>query len=135
MTQSVREQRQSENGSERESQIDLRGKKQMERERVTETTDKRTEQVYDQVHPQGATQSAFVKQQRRQEGEKTTEEKTEEEIVMEYIKKASLLEIYRQEEGQGCATGTVGQYQLYLECGTIIIPAYLKIREDNGDYC
>ncbi|KAM5361341.1 hypothetical protein ACJA88_014500 [Fusarium oxysporum] len=107
ITQSVREQRQSENASERESQIDLRGKKQIECERVTENTDKRTEQVYDQVHPQGATQSAFVKQQRRQEGEKTTEEKTEEEIVMEYIKKASLLEIYRQEEGQGCATGTV----------------------------
>ncbi|TVY61722.1 hypothetical protein Focb16_v012909 [Fusarium oxysporum f. sp. cubense] len=107
MTQSVREQRQSENASERESQIDLRGKKQIGCERVTENTDKRTEQVYDQVHPQGTTQSAFVKQQQRQEGEKTTEEKTEEDIVMEYIKKASLMEIYRREEVQGCATGTV----------------------------
>ncbi|KAJ4066652.1 hypothetical protein NW756_010163 [Fusarium oxysporum] len=107
MTQSVREQRQSENASERESQIDLRGKKQIGCERVTENTDKRTEQVYDQGHPQSTTQRAFVKQQQRQEGEKTTEEKTEEEFVMEYIKKASLLEIYRQEERQGCATGTV----------------------------
>jgi hypothetical protein len=59
---------------------------------------------YDQGHLTGTTQSEFEAQQQVQQGEKTTEEKTEEDIVMEYVKKQSLLELHHQNKGKGRAT-------------------------------
>jgi UDP:flavonoid glycosyltransferase YjiC (YdhE family) len=55
------------------------------------------EELYDPGHLAGTIQKAFGVQQQKQLGEKTTREKTtrektEEEIVMEYVKKQSLLE-------------------------------------------
>jgi hypothetical protein len=49
------------------------------------------------------TQSEFEAQQ---PGEKTTLEKTEEEIVMEYIKKQSLLELQHRNKGKARAAAT-----------------------------
>jgi hypothetical protein len=59
---------------------------------------------YDQRHLAGTTQSEFQAQHQVQQGEKTTQEKTEEEIVMEYVKKQSLLELHHQNKGKGRAT-------------------------------
>jgi len=60
--------------------------------------------AYDQAHLAGTTQSAFEARQYPQLGEKTAREKTEEEIVMEYVKKQSLLELQHQDKGEGRAT-------------------------------
>ncbi|KAF2096051.1 UDP-Glycosyltransferase/glycogen phosphorylase [Rhizodiscina lignyota] len=60
----------------------------------------------DQGHLAGTTQSEFEAQQQGQQGEKTTQEKTEEAIVMEYVKKQSLLEVHHQNKGKGRATAT-----------------------------
>ncbi|EED18718.1 glucosyl/glucuronosyl transferase, putative [Talaromyces stipitatus ATCC 10500] len=49
-------------------------------------------------------QSEFVAQQHGQRWGKTTQERAEEEIVMEYVKKQSLLELYHQNKGKGRAT-------------------------------
>ncbi|GAB7349365.1 hypothetical protein MBLNU459_g8492t2 [Dothideomycetes sp. NU459] len=62
---------------------------------------------YDQGHLVGITQSEFEAQQQGRQGEKATQEKTEEEIVMEYVKKQSLLEAHHQKKGKGRATATV----------------------------
>ncbi|OCK75557.1 glycosyltransferase family 1 protein [Lepidopterella palustris CBS 459.81] len=59
---------------------------------------------YDRGHLTGTTQSEFEAQQQGQRGEKTTQERTEEEIVMEYVKKQSLLEVHHQNKGKGRAT-------------------------------
>ncbi|KAI5461862.1 hypothetical protein BGZ63DRAFT_356157 [Mariannaea sp. PMI_226] len=59
---------------------------------------------YDPGHLAGATQSEFEAHQQRQRGEKTVEERTEEEIVMEYVKKQSLLEMHHQNSGKARAT-------------------------------
>jgi hypothetical protein len=62
---------------------------------------------YDQGHLEGTTQGAFELQQQGQQGqqgEKTTQEKTEEQIVLEYVKKQSLLEAQHQNKGKGRAT-------------------------------
>jgi hypothetical protein len=56
---------------------------------------------YDPGYLEGTTQEEFQAQKR---GEKTTEEKTEEEIVMEYVKKQSLLEAHHRGRGKGHAT-------------------------------
>jgi len=61
---------------------------------------------YDQGYVAGTTQSEFEAQQQGSQGEKTTQEKTEEEIVMEYVKKQSLLEVHHQNKGKGRATAT-----------------------------
>ncbi|KAF2259640.1 UDP-Glycosyltransferase/glycogen phosphorylase [Lojkania enalia] len=59
---------------------------------------------YDPGHLAGTTRSEFEAEQKGQQREKTTQEKTEEEIVMDYIKKQSLLEVYHQNRGKGRAT-------------------------------
>ncbi|KFX97233.1 hypothetical protein V490_02902 [Pseudogymnoascus sp. VKM F-3557] len=61
---------------------------------------------YDPGHIAGTTQREFDEQQQAQKGEKTTQEKTEEEIVIEYIKKQSLLEQNYQNKGKGRAIAT-----------------------------
>lgn len=62
--------------------------------------------AYDLGHHAGITQSQFEAQQQRQQGEKSVQEKTEEEIVMEYVKKQSLLEQHHQNKGKRRATAT-----------------------------
>jgi hypothetical protein len=52
-------------------------------------------------HLADTTQSEFEAQQQGQWGEKTTQKRTEEEIVREYIKKQSLLEVHHQNKGKG----------------------------------
>lgn len=61
---------------------------------------------FDQGHLAGTTQNEFEAQQQGQQGEKTTLEKTEEEIVIEYVKKQSLLEVYHRNKGKDHATAT-----------------------------
>ena len=61
---------------------------------------------YDPGHLAGTTESEFEAQQQGQQGEKTAQEKTEEEIVMEYVKKQSLLEQSYRNKGKGPATAT-----------------------------
>jgi hypothetical protein len=58
---------------------------------------------YDHGHLGGTTQSEFEAQQ---QGEKSTQEKTEEEIVMEYVKKQSLLESHHRNKGKGRVAAT-----------------------------
>lgn len=55
--------------------------------------------AYDPAHLEGTTQSEFEAQQ---QGEKTAQERTEEQIVLEYVKKQSLLEAHHK--GKGRAT-------------------------------
>ena len=55
-------------------------------------------------HLAGTTQTEFEAQRQEQEGEKTTQERTEEEIVMEYMRKQSLLEMQHQSKGKSRAT-------------------------------
>jgi UDP:flavonoid glycosyltransferase YjiC (YdhE family) len=64
---------------------------------------------YDPGHLAGTTRSEFEVQQKGQQREKTTQEKTEEEIVIEYIKKQSLLEAHHQNKGKGPATAIEDQ--------------------------
>jgi len=57
---------------------------------------------YDSGHLDGTTQDEFETQQQGRQGrEKSAQEKKEEEIVMEYIKKQSLLEVHHQTKGKG----------------------------------
>jgi len=65
--------------------------------------------VYDQAHLGGTTQSAFKAQQHSQQGEKTARERTEEEIVMEYVKKQSLLEVHHKAKRKGKGRATVAE--------------------------
>ena len=58
---------------------------------------------YDPGHLAGTTQSGFEVQQEGQRGEKTMQERTEEEIVMNYVKKQSLLEAQHRSKGKGRA--------------------------------
>nr|QCC62991.1 glycosyltransferase [Phoma sp.] len=58
--------------------------------------------AYDSGHLAGTSRSDFEAEEKGQiRREKTAEEKTEEEIVMEYIKKQSLLEVHHQNRGKG----------------------------------
>jgi len=107
MAQSLREQRQKGNVSEWE--LDMAVNDDVERARGKEKVEaigspgiQRTP-LYDPGHLAGTTQSEFEAQQQAQQGEKTTQEKTEEEIVMEYVKKQSLLEAHHQNKGKGRA--------------------------------
>jgi UDP:flavonoid glycosyltransferase YjiC (YdhE family) len=68
---------------------------------ASRSRDSRRPPSYDHAHLEGTTQSAFEAQQQAQQGEKTTQERTEEEIVLEYIKKQSLLEVHHQSKGKG----------------------------------
>lgn len=54
--------------------------------------------LFDHGHLAGTTQSTFQMQEHR---EKITQEKTEEEIVLEYVKKQTLLEAHHQRKGKG----------------------------------
>ena len=56
--------------------------------------------AYDPGHVAGTTQQEYEAQQAEHPGEKTQQEKTEEQIVMEYVKKQSLLEQQHQ-QGKG----------------------------------
>ncbi|KAK4961034.1 hypothetical protein LTR10_001523 [Elasticomyces elasticus] len=57
--------------------------------------------LYDQAHVAGTTQSEFEAQQQEQPREKTAQEKTEEEVVLEYVKKQTLLEMqHHQNKGK-----------------------------------
>lgn len=65
---------------------------------------------YDPGHLAGTTQTAFEAQQNGKQREKTIEEKTEEEIVLEYVRKQSLLEEQnrkRWENGTGAGASTM----------------------------
>ena len=55
----------------------------------------------DEGHLAGTTQIEFEAQHHRKQGEKTTQEKMEEEMMVEYIKKQSLLGMYYQKKGKG----------------------------------
>ncbi|KAF2152231.1 glycosyltransferase family 1 protein [Myriangium duriaei CBS 260.36] len=59
--------------------------------------------LYDQGHLMGTTQNEFDARQQVQPEKKPAQERTEEEIVMEYIKKQSLLEVHHQSKGKGRA--------------------------------
>jgi uncharacterized protein (DUF1330 family) len=117
-TQSLREQRQRSSDSEWESGISLSNE---ECEAAGKRSEKMAEKAADVAgfsprdqhsslsdagHLAGTTQSEFKVQQLGYGGEKTTQEKTEEEIVMEYVKKQSLLEQHHQDKGKGRATAT-----------------------------
>ncbi|CAO2649706.1 Nn.00g009980.m01.CDS01 [Neocucurbitaria sp. VM-36] len=121
MAQSLWEQRQRGSGREWESDTYLNDEEDEEFERARgksekmaenraviagESLDVRQPPSYDQGHIDGITQSVFEAQRQAQQGEKTTQEKTEEEIVMEYVKKQSLLEAHHQNRGKCSASGT-----------------------------
>jgi hypothetical protein len=119
MAQSLGAQRQSSSGSDWESVMGLRneeeevfgrsrrnsGKVVVNPAALAEASSSAHDPTsYDQGHLEGTTQSAFELQQQGQQGEKTAQEKTEEEIVLEYVKKQSLLEAQHQNKGKGRAT-------------------------------
>ena len=121
IAQSLREQRRRGSDSEWESDMGLDDEDDEELERARKKSEKMAEQAvavagrspgfqqtpsYDPGHLVGTTQSEFEAQQQGQQGEKTTQEKTEEKIVMEYVKKQSLLEQNYQKKGKCRATAT-----------------------------
>jgi UDP:flavonoid glycosyltransferase YjiC (YdhE family) len=125
IVQSTREQRRKGSNGEWESYLSLDDDGNEELQRAREKTEKMAAKVvavtgtrshrspgvqqyplYDPGHLAGTTQSEFDVQQQLQQGEKTTQEKTEEDIVMEYVKKQSLLEQHHQNKGKGRATAT-----------------------------
>ncbi|KAI9167841.1 Sterol 3-beta-glucosyltransferase UGT80B1 [Paramyrothecium foliicola] len=71
------------------------------RSMASESSNGRCTKMYDQEHLAGSTRSEFETQGR---GEKTSQEKTEEEIVLEYVRKQSLLEVHHSNKGKGRAT-------------------------------
>jgi hypothetical protein len=111
MEQSLREQRQQSSENEWELDMGLDDDRTLKPERERATCGKSAvvpssvQQLpsYDHGHLGGMTQSEFEAQQ---PGEKTTQEKTEEEIVMEYIKKQSLLELQHRNKGKARAAAT-----------------------------
>ncbi|RDW65951.1 hypothetical protein BP6252_09586 [Coleophoma cylindrospora] len=62
--------------------------------------------LYDPGRLAGTIQSESKGQHQGDQGEETTQEKVEEEIVMEYVKKQSLLEQHHQNKGKGRTTAT-----------------------------
>jgi len=125
IAQSLREQRRRGSDSEWESDMGLDDEDEDEDDEELERARKKSEKMakkaaavtgrspgvqqspsYDPGHLAGTTQREFEAQQQGQQGEKTTQEKTEEEIVMEYVKKQSLLEQDYQNKGKGRATAT-----------------------------
>lgn len=61
---------------------------------------------YDQGYLAGTTQREFDAQQNGKQGEKTSQERMEEDIVLEYIKKQSLLEVNHFNKGKGKGRAT-----------------------------
>ncbi|KAH6880621.1 hypothetical protein B0T10DRAFT_518931 [Thelonectria olida] len=119
MAHSLGEQSQRSNNSESESAMSLDGnhdeefntarklEKMAEKAAVTGSSPGDQQPFsYDPGHLAGTTQSEFEAEQEGQQREKTAQEKTEEQIVMEYIKKQSLLEQHHQSKGKGRATET-----------------------------
>ncbi len=117
IAQSLREQRRRGSDSEWESDMGRDDEDDEELERAGKNSEKmqaaavagmspgvQQTSSYDPGHLAGTTQSEFEAQQQGQQGEKTTQEKTEEEIVMEYVKKQSLLEQNYLKKGKGRAT-------------------------------
>ncbi|KAL2822662.1 hypothetical protein BJX63DRAFT_427218 [Aspergillus granulosus] len=120
IAQSLREQEQA--GSDSESQFDtscmsLEDEDDEELERARQESEKMANAAgwsscvqqppsYDSGHLAGTTQIEFEAQRQGQQAEKTTQEKTEEEIVIEYVKKQSLLEQHHQNKGKGRAAAT-----------------------------
>lgn len=117
LAQSLREQRQRGNDNEWEPDVNLDDEDDDERakrgcERIAElataeaggSPSVQKPRSYDPGHLAGTRQSEFEAQQQGQLGEKTAQERTEEEIVLEYVKKQSLLEVYHQNKGKGRAT-------------------------------
>ncbi|KAK5713116.1 hypothetical protein LTR15_011478 [Elasticomyces elasticus] len=71
---------------------------------ATPSPDMQQPPSYDQGHVAGTTQGGFEAQQQEQPQEKTAQEKTEEEVVLEYVKKQTLLEMqHHQNKGKGRA--------------------------------
>lgn len=64
---------------------------------------------HDSTHLAGTTRSEFKAEQQGQRREKTTQEKTEEVIVMEYVRKQSLLEEQHRMKGKGRGTVIEGE--------------------------
>ncbi|KAJ3497385.1 hypothetical protein NLG97_g1948 [Lecanicillium saksenae] len=64
-----------------------------------------TSERRDPGHLAGITKQEFEAQQARQAGEKTVQEQMEEKIVLEYVKKQSLLEARHRSKGKGRAEG------------------------------
>lgn len=119
LTQSLREQRQRGGGSEWESVSDYQENKEFEAS--VEKPGKMAEKTaavagpsscvqsppsFDAGHLAGTTQSEFEEQQLGRRGEKTAQEQTEEEIVLEYVKKQSLLEQHHRNKGKHRITAT-----------------------------
>ncbi|KAH3916821.1 hypothetical protein HBH56_063490 [Parastagonospora nodorum] len=92
IAQSLNEKRQTRNSSEWQAHAEYSN--------INTTTNGGSLPLYVGKHVQGITQSAFEAQH---QGEKTTHEKTEEEVVMEYVKKQSLLEAHHHSKGKGRA--------------------------------
>lgn len=89
---------------EEEQEFD-RAEKMAEKAASGESPDIQTPPLYDPEHLGGTTQSEFEGQHgHAQRREKTTQDKTEEEIVLEYVKKQSALEVHHQNEGKGRVT-------------------------------
>ncbi|PQE27751.1 glycosyltransferase family 1 protein [Rutstroemia sp. NJR-2017a BVV2] len=114
--QSLREQRRRGSDSEWELNIGLGDEDDEELQRARKRSGKMAENAgagvgrspdvqqphsYDPGHLAGTTQSEFETQQQEQQREKTAQEKTEEDIVMEYVKKQSLLEQDYRDKGKG----------------------------------
>lgn len=109
MAQSVLEQRQSHSDREWQSEIvDLHDEEDDDAAVTVAggSTSAQPSCSYDPGHLAGTRQSEFEAQQQGlgHWGEKTTREREEEHIVLEYIKKQSLLEVYHQNKGKSRAT-------------------------------
>ncbi|KAI0385585.1 putative glucosyl/glucuronosyl transferase [Hypomontagnella monticulosa] len=105
MTQSLREQRWrgSDSESDTDTGLDTKEDEDFEQARnpgrtAEKSPDAQRFSSYDRGHLAGTTQSEFEALQQGQQGEKTIQEKTEEEIVIEYVKKQSLLEMHHRNE-------------------------------------
>ncbi|EXJ62211.1 hypothetical protein A1O7_02644 [Cladophialophora yegresii CBS 114405] len=114
MAQSLREHMQRSSAGEGPSDIGVDDEDDDEFERVprnSETTAAKAAAVagrrrfsYDPGHLWGTTQGDFEAQRGDgQRGEKTTQERTEEDIVIEYVKKQSLLEVHHRNKAKGHA--------------------------------
>ena len=146
MAQSLRKQRQTGSYSEWESDRGLNAKEDEEFKRAREKSGKmagwvaavagespgvRRPPSYDQRHLAGTTQSIFGAQPQGRQEEKTTQEKPEEVIVMEYVKKPSLLEVHRQNKGKGSATRTKEQEDKDLQK---VLELSMRGHEHNTEY-
>jgi hypothetical protein len=73
--------------------------------RGTSSSDMRILQHRDSGHLAGTSRSAFEARQDKRQEPRSQQEKTEEEIVLEYIKKQSLMEEQLRRKGESCRAG------------------------------